>query len=190
MSPAVALVPMGQVPGMTLKVIAGNIAGCLDLVVDILPGVPLHQTAFHPSRDQYNAAVIIEYLESMENIAHGKILGILGVDLFLPIFTHVFGDARMGGRAGAMSLFRLSRRPNENPLKISASEMLRPENLAMERGAKVALHEIGHLFSLIHCSDPECVMHFSGGIDHLDRLPLYFCKSCLRKLHAAFSASA
>jgi archaemetzincin len=56
----------------------------------------------------------------------------------------------------------------------------------LERTAKVALHELGHLFSLVHCEDSHCVMHFSGQVDALDKIPPYFCKYCnaaLSKIH-------
>jgi archaemetzincin len=48
----------------------------------------------------------------------------------------------------------------------------------LERIAKVALHETGHLFNLFHCSDEKCLMHFSGNVEELDMSPLYFCRYC------------
>ncbi|MEZ4604544.1 MAG: hypothetical protein R2861_14410 [Desulfobacterales bacterium] len=67
---------------------------------------------------------------------------------FVPagIFTHVYGDARIGGRAGVVSLFRMQ----GNTGHPSPSDPV-----TLERAAKVALHELGHLFHLVHCPEPE-----------------------------------
>ena len=93
MTPVVALVPMGEVPQMALRVIAGNIAGCLRLAVTILPGEIPPAAAFDSHRRQFNAAILIQALESMGRDRDEKMLGVLAADLFLPIFTHVYGDA-------------------------------------------------------------------------------------------------
>ncbi|MCU0587004.1 MAG: hypothetical protein MUF52_02505 [Syntrophobacteraceae bacterium] len=47
-----------------------------------------------------------------------------------------------------------------------------------ERLAKVALHEVAHTFMLYHCDDPQCLMHFSPRIGHLDIVVLAFCDRC------------
>ena len=36
-----------------------------------------------------------------------------------------------------------------------------------DRAAKVALHELGHLFNLQHCDDSRCLMHFNVDIADL-----------------------
>jgi archaemetzincin len=97
------------------------------------------------------------------------VVGVVDVDLFVPIFTHVFGEARHGGGAALVSLFRLAANPGR-------AWRLTPE--VLERAAKIALHELSHLFSLPHCTDDHCLMHFSGDLDMLDRTPLTFCRYC------------
>jgi archaemetzincin len=181
MTPKVALVPMGEVPQMALRVIAGNIAGCLRLAVTILPGEIPPAAAFDSHRRQFNAAILIQALESMGRDRDEKMLGVLAADLFLPIFTHVYGDARIGGRAGVVSLFRLQGR-NGLPHAYASDPVI------LERAAKVALHELGHLFHLVHCPEPECLMHFSGDLEDLDRSPLYFCSSCMHSFYSVLSA--
>jgi archaemetzincin len=100
---------------------------------------------------------------------HLKVLGVLNVDLFIPIFTHVFGEAREGGRCALLSLYRLRK-----DLEGSGSQVDR----ILERAAKVALHELAHLFKVPHCRDPECLMHFSMNLNDLDSTPLTFCRYC------------
>ena len=93
----------------------------------------------------------------------------LDLDLFVPIFTHVYGEALQGGNTALVSLHRLASNPDDR--KPASAE-------ALERAAKVALHELCHLYDLSHCMDARCLMHFSGDLEELDRTPFYFCRYC------------
>jgi len=53
-----------------------------------------------------------------------------------------------------------------------------PGFLIHERATKVALHELGHLFNLLHCENKLCLMHFSGSIEELDEMSLHLCEYC------------
>ena len=163
------MVPIGEVPQVTSKSIAAHIIGYLDLDVDILPALEHPEYAQDQKRLQYNAGVILKAMESEPFQDHAKVIGVLDVDLFVPILTHVFGEAKQGGRCALVSLYRL---------KKNADGSTAPLSLQLERAAKVALHELGHLFDLHHCMDERCLMHFSGGLEDLDMTPLYFCRYC------------
>ncbi len=60
---------------------------------------------------------------------------------------------------------------------LSAAD-LEPETLAKE-----ALHEVGHLLGLSHCSS-SCVMSLSGSLDQAKEKPSTLCAGCLAKLRA------
>jgi archaemetzincin len=64
-------------------------------------------------------------------------IGIATVDLFLPVFTHVFGTAQLGGNVGVASLYRLRPEYAGAPQDIGRMR---------ERLAKEVLHELGHTF--------------------------------------------
>jgi archaemetzincin len=134
--------------------------------------------AFDKRRLQYNAGTILKVFESIPFYDYEKVVGVIDVDLFVPILTHVFGEARQGGRHALVSLFRLKR---------NADGSTPSKPLFLERAAKVALHELGHLFNLTHCMDQRCLMHFSGGLQDLDKAPLYFCRYCSVYLRDALS---
>jgi len=166
---SVAVVPMGDIPEITLQVIADRITGCFKLTTQILPALEKPEYAIDERRLQYNAGIIIETIESMQFGNHDKVIGVLSNDLFIPIFTHVFGEARQGGQCGLVSLFRLEKNPDGSTP---------PKSLIHERAAKVALHELGHLLDLLHCEHKKCLMHFSGGIDEVDEMSLDLCEYC------------
>ena len=163
------MVPIGEVSQIASKSIAAHIIGYLDLDVDILPALEHPEYAQDQKRLQYNAGVILKAMESEPFQDHAKVIGVLDVDLFVPILTHVFGEAKQGGRCALVSLYRL---------KKNADGSTAPLSLQLERAAKVALHELGHLFELFHCERKRCLMHFSGSIEELDEQPFYLCSYC------------
>ena len=167
--PVIGVAPVGGVSEIVTKVIAAHISGYLNLSAEILRPLDAPEYAFDRQRLQYNAAKILAGLESVCFFGFEKIIAVFNVDLFIPIFSHVFGEARQGGGVALVSLFRLGRQRD------GATS---PPAVVHERAAKVALHEIGHLFNLFHCDDTRCLMHFTGGVDDLDQTPLYFCKYC------------
>jgi archaemetzincin len=165
----IGLIPVGEAPVFAAKVIAGHVAGYLNLGAEILAPIenPFH--AFDAKRCQYNAGIILKSLEDLDAGPFEKVIAVMDVDLFVPIFTHVFGEARQGGRFAVVSLFRL---------KKEVDGFRPPFTLVCERAAKTAIHELGHLFDLSHCDDEHCLMHFSGDLRQLDRISFRFCRYC------------
>ena len=163
------MVLLGEVPEIDLQIIADLIKGCFGLTTHILSPFELPEDAFDERRLQYNAAIIIESFESIDFGNYEKIIAVLNQDLFIPIFTHVFGEARQGGKFGLVSLYRLAKNPDGS---------IPPKSLIHERTAKVALHELGHLLDLLHCEHKKCIMHFSGGIDEVDDMLMNLCEYC------------
>jgi archaemetzincin len=165
----IGLVAIGEVSQITSNSIAAHIIGYLDLDVDILPALEHPSYAHDQKRVQYDAGAILKAMEPEPFQGHAKVIGVLDVDLFVPILTHVFGEAKQGGRCALVSLYRL---------KKNSDGSTAPLSLQLERAAKVALHELGHLLDLHHCMDAKCLMHFSGDLQDLDKTPLYFCRYC------------
>ena len=165
----VGILPMGQLPDPAPKIMAAHVSGFLRIRAEMLPAVGAPEYAMDAGRLQYDAGKIVSHLERQPIDGYEKILAVLSLDLFVPIFTFVFGESRQGGRAGIVSLCRLGRNPD-------GSEP--PAPVSYERMAKVGLHELGHLYHLSHCLDAGCLMHFCGGLGELDETPLRFCRYC------------
>jgi archaemetzincin len=165
----IGILPFGDVPEITSKSIAGQILGQLRLPVDILPHLAPPSFALDERRLQYDAGSILKSMECAPHDAYDKLIGVVDVDLFVPILTHVFGEAKQGGCCALVSIYRLKKNPDGSPAHTS---------IQLERAGKVALHELGHLFNLHHCLEERCLMHFSGGMEDLDRAPLYYCRYC------------
>ena len=175
-SPTIGVVSLGQTPPLVSKVIAAHISGYYNLDARVLPPQEHPAYAFDKQRLQYNAGTILQTIRTIPFDGYHKIVGILNIDIFVPIFEHVYGEARQGGRHAIVSLYRLGQH-------LEASSVGQAH--LCERAAKVALHELGHLFNLQHCDNPHCLMHFSGALEDLDGLTFNLCRYCRTYLHDA-----
>lgn len=134
------------------------------------------ERAFDPSRGQYNSTLLLAQLQGGPGAASGRVLGVTGVDLFIPVLSYVFGEAQLPGRAAVISLHRLSPALYGLPLD---------EGLLTERAVKEAVHELGHTFGLIHCRQPGCVMRASTYVEEIDLKTAGFCAGCLSAMRGA-----
>lgn len=165
----IGVVPVGDVPQLAPKVIAAHIIGYLNLPADVLTPVELPAAALDELQLQFNAAKLLSFFESSHYENYDKVIGVFNVDIFIPTFAYVFGEAKQGGKHALVSLFRLT----------NGKECCNPPSAILcERAAKVAMHELGHLYNLAHCEEKNCLMHYSGGLTDLDNTPLYFCRYC------------
>ena len=129
---------------------------------------------YDPARRQYNANEIMKTLHDIvAKRDNTKIIGLLRVDLFVPILTYIFGQAELGGKTGIASLYRL--RNELYGLDINYK-------LLVERYRKVVMHETGHLFGLIHCHNPVCIMRSSTYVEDIDQKDLRLCDNCRERL--------
>lgn len=129
---------------------------------------------YNPGRRQYNANGILKVVMDAAPQEAVKTMGLLRVDLYIPILTYIFGQAALNGSSGIASLYRLK---NER-------YGLKPDNaLLIERFSKVIIHELGHAFGLIHCIYPVCIMRSSTYVEDLDQKEKHFCYKCEAELN-------
>ncbi len=167
---------MGDVPQIAVQSVAAYILGYLNIETDILSPLEHPAYAYDKKRLQYNAGIILESLEPMPFDDYLKIVCLLDADLFVPILTYVYGEARQRGKHALISINRLKKNPDGS---------VPPIDLILERTAKIAFHELGHLFDLHHCMDKRCLMSFLATLKDLDDTPLYFCRYCTAFLREA-----
>lgn len=128
---------------------------------------------YNPGRRQYDANNFLKAITQRVPEDAIKVMGMARVDLYIPILTYIFGQASLNGYAGIASLYRLR---NEHYGLEADYELL------IERFSKVIIHELGHTFGQIHCSNPVCVMRSSTYVEDLDQKEGHFCSSCRQKL--------
>ena len=153
---------MGRMDMTAVSVVAGNVQAVLGLNTRVRPVQPEPGYAFLTRRGQYDAGKILQALTADPAGAPFR-MAVVGVDIYTPILTFVFGESQLGGKAAVISLFRLQGKNREE---------------TFNRAAKIAVHEIGHLLGIVHCEAADCLMGFSKDLAKLDERPLRFCQAC------------
>lgn len=128
---------------------------------------------FDQKRVQYNSSLILQQLIMKPPLDAEKILGVLDVDLFIPILTFVFGEAQLKGIGSVVSTHRLHNRFYGLP---------EDRDLTTDRLLKESVHELGHTFGLIHCQQPECVMNSSTYVENIDQKSAEICPLCQKNI--------
>ena len=176
----IALVPVGEVD-----------RELLDYLTLVLPGTfgaPCNQinmnidarVAYNPARRQYHSTQLLRMLHELRQDEHQILLGVTALDLFIPIFTFVFGEAQVGGSAALMSVYRLRQEYYGLPGN---------RDLFFVRAEKEAAHELGHVFGLAHCRSFDCLMRFSNSVEDVDVKAADFCMLCDAKLRAQLNST-
>lgn len=169
------LVSVGEVSSDLLNHLTEFLGGAIGrpctLATEVLdPGFACAQP-----RGQYDSQLLLGRLARHAS-PEGGVLGVTAVDLYSSVFTYVFGEAELGGRAGIFSIHRLQAEVYGLPHD--------PRQL-LARARKEALHETGHLLGRVHCRNPECVMRFSTVAEEIDLKSDRFCDDCARDLDRA-----
>jgi archaemetzincin len=131
-------------------------------------------TAYDKVRGQYNSTTLLAALLGVPPPG-ARILGITGVDLFIPVLTFVFGEAQLDGQAAVASSYRL---------RNSYYGLPSDESLTLERLMKECVHELGHTFGLKHCTDFRCVMRASTNVEEIDIKGGSLCRPCRNHVDA------
>jgi archaemetzincin len=134
--------------------------------------------AFDASRGQYNSTALLVQLLNAYGQSDEKRIAVVGVDLFIPVLTFVFGEAQLNGIAAVVSTVRLA-----NPFYGLSQD----EELNFRRLEKEVVHELGHTFGLYHCHQFECVMRSSTYVEEIDLKRLLPCKGCSELLKGPVS---
>jgi archaemetzincin len=164
----IKLVSVGTLPPPLLSFLQEGLARALGAVVQVAGNLPLPASCAE-GRRQYPGEPFLEALAGARTPADEVVLGVTGVDLFVPGLNFVFGLADPSSRGAVISLARLYPEFYGQP---------RNPQLFKERALKEAIHELGHLWGLDHCSNPACIMFFSNTLTDTDRKGPGFCAQC------------
>lgn len=160
----ITIVPVGKIEEDVIVEIAERLRKRFERII-VLDERPIPTAAFNPNRKQYNSSLVIR---SLKDIPGDIVLGVTSLDLYAEGLNFVLGQAEVGGKYCIISTARLGH-PDRK--------------ICYDRAEKEAIHEIGHVIGLRHCSNDRCVMHFSNSIFDTDIKGAWFCERCLDLLH-------
>lgn len=125
--------------------------------------------AFDRTRRQYSSTALLAALLECCREPNARVLGVTGVDLYIPVLTFVYGEAQLDGTVAIASSYRLQ----------NSFYGLRPDHdLTLTRFLKEGLHELGHTMGLVHCDDYQCVMCASTSVEEIDLKREAYCDNC------------
>jgi archaemetzincin len=159
--------PIGDADRTIIEVVESEIDRVYGLRTETAILLDEVEFAFDNGRNQYYSTMILEKLATRAPSHALKIVAIIQVDLFIPILTHVYGEAQLGGKTCIVSTHRLNE-GSPNLLNLTSND----------RVAKEVIHELGHTFGLRHCRESNCIMHYSRSIEDVDRKSDQLCRYC------------
>ena len=165
----IVICPIGNLDSILLKQIGEKIKTVFGRQTSLVYIIQDIEFALDPQRKQYHSTLILEKLANNAPPHTLKVLAVTDVDLFIPILTHVYGEAQLGGKACIVSTCRLK---NTTPTVGTCQEYHH------HRVIKEAIHELGHTFKLRHCPDSTCIMHYCRTVTDVDRKTDRLCRYC------------
>jgi archaemetzincin len=160
--------PIGEFSSELIEAIAREIKRVFGFSTDTESVLQDLTFALDQDRNQYHSTLILEQLAANRPAQAIRVIAIAQVDLFIPILTHVYGEAQLGGTACIVSTYRL----NEVRLGGNISQKY------FDRIVKEAIHELGHTFNLRHCPEHACIMHYCRNEEDVDRKSDQLCRYC------------
>ena len=165
---SIVISPIGELDSVLIKEIGKSITESFGFGTENVCLLEDINFALDSERDQYYSTAILDRLSELAPPQAIKLLAVCEVDLFIPILTHVYGEAQLGGKACIISTLRL----NEDLPSLNTSR------ICAQRIIKEAIHELGHTFKLRHCQDTSCGMHYCRTIKDVDHKSHEFCRYC------------
>ena len=170
------LLRVGPFDAALAQELARHLEAEFQVPCQVLSRIADPEFAFHPERQQYHSSEILAWMESQLTSATWRLLAVTAVDLYIPILTFVFGEARLDGKTAVVSDHRLRQEFYGLP----------PDrDLLRERLVREAVHELGHTFALRHCDDWQCVMSSSSSVEAIDLKGPALCPVCRGKVLGA-----
>lgn len=146
-----------------------------DLIVLVEDGLNLSNKFKLDTNDSIDAINTLSILKTFKEKNSFSTVAITTCDL-----THnesfVFGLSDQELQVCVVSLFRYVLDLKTNDGRVNDMDLLK-------KTCSVICHEIAHTFGLEHCIYYRCIMNGSNTIEEDDKLPIYLCPICFRKLH-------
>ncbi len=170
------LLPIGSMDDGLLADLEITIPRFFRVPCEILQVALDPRTSFHHERQQYHSSELLQRMQRYVGPDCWRLLGVTGVDLYIPILTFVFGEAQVGGPCAVVSAHRLRQEFYGLPPDI---------DLLRQRLLKEAVHELGHTLDLTHCDDYSCAMAPSHAVEWIDLKESTLCTDCQARLLAS-----
>ena len=173
------VLPLGTFNAQQTKIVdatAGYLEAFFDLEVVELPPRQLTVTSPNMRQDRLSkfrqiktGHILNDILKPMLPADAAALIAFTTDDLYPDeSMSYVFGQASLENRVGVWSLARLDDNADYDKF--------------LKRTLKIAAHETGHMFSMMHCTKYECLMSGTNHLGETDRRPIDACPECMAKI--------
>jgi len=169
---SVGVVSFGEVEGELMKRVGEALTKRLPVEYKIMAPLPLPRLALDSSRNQYHASLLLDQLKQLDT-PHQQVLAMVDADLFIPKRDFIFGKSDMVLGIAVFSVTRFRQK---------YYGLIPDKERFYGRVITEAVHEMGHLFGLYHCTDAYCVMFPSTSLVEADMRNPNFCPRCRKQL--------
>jgi archaemetzincin len=185
----VCFLPVGDFSPQQQRIIelaAQYVSLHFNLEVRVLEGLPLSEVPEearrrHPSHGMQQLLstwFLDELLPSKLPPDAAALIALTPIDLWAGEgWSFVYGQASLQKRVGVWSMYR------EGDPEASEPDF----KACLLRTIKTSTHELGHMFSIQHCTAYECNMCGSENAAEADRRPLALCPECTAKVSWAMA---
>lgn len=170
----ICIIKVGTVEDTIVEILQRELKACFKWDIKSIARFEIPARSYNRFRGQFNSSLILQQIKKqVKREECPVVLALTNVDLYVEGLNFVFGEADPVDKICIISTHRLRQefygdKPNQK--------------LFEKRVLTEAVHEIGHLLNLKHCSNPNCVMFFSNSILDTDRKGFLFCNECKSKL--------
>lgn len=162
----ILLVPVGKAPPEVFGWLGDQLPLIFGCSCRVVPGLPNPTFAWNERRRQYHGGAILAQIRTGRAACA---LAVADLDLFVPELNFIFGLADQGSTRAMIAIARLRQ---------SFYGLQDDTNLFRQRVIKEAVHELGHVWGLEHCSKRSCVMAFSNSLADTDYKGHALCPRC------------
>jgi len=131
--------------------------------------------AYDHTRNQYLSPRLLSRLRRIKKASNDKLMAVTNLDLYSPGYDFIYGEADVKAGLATLSI---------NRLMGSTADGLPDTCLFTERIIREAVHEVGHLYGLVHCKNPKCVLRTCTCAAEVDEAGNGLCDGCLHTLNA------
>jgi archaemetzincin len=169
----ISLIILSEIDPHFVSVLCRSLEKTFNRPVEIRYMIASLEYARDAARTQYKSPLILARLRRMKKSPREKIMAVVDVDLYSPGYDFIYGEADV--HAGVATL-------STNRLVFDLKETRSNLRINDERIIREATHEMGHLFGLVHCRNPKCVMRTCTCLSEVDEAVGGLCPVCYKKL--------
>ncbi len=168
----IKFVPLGKIPKDIQEYLVESIQATFRKKTYLVESMDIPVYAYDLKRSQYNVVELVNYLNARKKYKE-KTIGIINEDIYINEQPFIFGHSNREKEIAVISLWRFRENKDYTDFNLALDKM---------RLKKEVIKQLGLIYGLKYCKDPECVMYDSQTPEEMDMKSDILCSSCRNNL--------